>query len=532
MNQQQPPMIKTLNFDTKELLLEGVNTLADAVSSTLGPAGRTVMIEVLNGNPVLTKDGISVAEVIHLEDAIANAACQVLKQAARRTNDQSGDGTTTSTVLAQTILNEAMSGLKDRNPNAVKRGIEKATEHVIAELNEMKLPVQTDQEILNVAYISANGDESTAQLILQAIQAAGADGVITVESSSASTSSLSVVEGLELDRGMLNQNFVTTNKNTAVLESPYVLICDQKMTNNLLVPILEKVHPTGRPLLVIASDIEDNALKTMLVNKIKGAMETVAIKSPGFGTARQDYLADLAVLTGATVISDLTVSLKDVELHHLGSAVKTTSSFHNTVIQGEAKHKKNILNRINEIRDKVASTSGFEKESHQRRIASLSGGIAVIHVGGNSESEQKELLDRVEDSLNASRAAIASGIVPGGGVALINCNDSLLQFIMDEIKDEEEKFGAICVMIALRSPLEAILRNAGQPEDIVQQIIDSSDSSLGYDAKANQFGDMYSFGIIDPVAVTTSALRNAASVSAQLLLTDVSVTIKRQETNQ
>jgi chaperonin GroEL len=303
---------------------------------------------------------------------------------------------------------------------------------------------------------------------------------------------------------MLNQNFVTSTKNTAVLDSPYVLVVDQKLTNNLLVPILEKVHATGRPLLVIASEIEDNALKTMLVNKLKGAMETVAIKSPGFGTARQDYLADLAVLTGATVISDLTVSLKDVELHHLGSAVKTTSSFHNTVIQGEAKQKKNILNRINEI--------------------------AVIHVGGSSEVEQKELLDRVEDSLNASRAAIASGIVPGGGVALINCNDSLLQFIMDEISDEEEKFGAICVMIALRSPLEAILRNAGQPEDIVQQIIDSSDPNLGYDAANNKFGDMYASGIIDPVAVTTSAIRNAASVSAQLLLTDVSVTIKRQET--
>ena len=528
---QPVQMIKNVELDTKEMILEGVNTLADAVSSTLGPAGRTVMIEVLNAPPVLTKDGVSVAEQIHLEDPIANMACQVLKQAARRTNDQSGDGTTTSTVLAQTILNEALSGLDSRNPNSVKRGIEAATAHVIAELEEMKTPVQTDQEILNVAYISANGDEETAQLILQAIQAAGADGVITVESSSASTSSLSVVEGMEIDRGMLNQNFVTSTKNTAVLDSPYVLVVDQKVTNNLLVPILEKVHATGRPLLLISSEIEDNALKTMLVNKLKGAMETCAIKSPGFGTARQDYLADLAVLTGATVISDLTVGLKDVELGHLGTAVKTTSSFHNTVIQGEAKHKKNILIRINEIRDKVEHTSGFEKESHQRRIAALSGGIAVIYVGGSSETEQKELLDRVEDSLNASRAAIASGIVPGGGVALINCNDSLLQFIMDEISNEEEKFGAICVMIALRSPLEAILRNAGQPEDIVQQIIDSSDPALGYDAKNNQFGDMYSFGIIDPVQVTSSALQNAASVSAQLLLTDVSVTIKRQDNN-
>ena len=520
-------MIKVVDFETKELILEGVNTLANAVSSTLGPAGRTVMIEVLNANPVLTKDGVSVAEVIHLEDPVSNMAVQTLKQAARRTNDESGDGTTTSTVLAHAILNACMPSLGDRNPNAVKRGIERATAHVISELNEMKTSVSTDQEILNIATISANGDESTGKLILSAILSAGTDGVITVESTSASTSSLNIVDGMEVDRGMLNQNFVNTEKNTCVLDTPYVLISDEKITNNLLVPILERVHETGRPLLVISSDIEDNALKTMLVNKLKGAMQTCAIKAPGFGTARQDYLHDLATLTGATVISDITSSLKNVDLNHLGSAVKTTTGFNKTVIQGAPVHKKNILKRISEIRSQVNATSGFEREGHQRRIAALSGGIAVIYVGGHSEAEQKERLDRIEDALNASRAAIEWGIVPGGGIALINCIPSLLKWIMDEKLDKAEEFGAIAVMIALRSPLECIISNAGLDDDIVKAVIESSDESLGYDAKLNKFGDMYELGIIDPVQVTTSALQNASSVAAQLLLTDVSITIKR-----
>jgi len=520
-------MIKTVEFDTKEEILEGINTLANAVSSTLGPSGRTVMIEVLNGIPVLTKDGVSVSEVIHLEDPVANMAAQTLKQAARRTNDESGDGTTTSTVLAQSILNSCLPTLGNKNPNSVKRGIERATSFVIQVLERMKKIISTDQEILSIATISANGDEETGALILSAIQAAGTDGVITVESSTASLTSLSVVDGMEINRGMLNQNFVNTDKNTCMLDNPYVLISDQKVTNNLLVPILEKVHSTGRPLILISSDIEDNALKTMLVNKLKGAMETCAIKAPGFGTARQDYLKDLAVLTGAAVISDITIELKDVDLLHLGSATKTISGFNQTVIQGGAKHKKNILNRIKEIRAKVNATSGFEQEAHQRRIAALSGGIAVISVGGRSEAEQKEKLDRIEDALNASRAAIESGIIPGGGIALINCIPPLLKFIMDEKMDEAEEFGAIAVMIALRSPLECIISNAGLDDDIVNTVIESSDEALGYDAKNNTFGNMYALGIIDPVKVAKSALQNASSVAAQLLLTDVSITIKR-----
>ena len=512
--------------EARKSILKGVNTLADAVKVTLGPKGRNVVIQKPFGAPHITKDGVSVAREIELENAFENMGAQLVKEVAQKTNEDAGDGTTTATVLAQAVYREGAklvaAGL---NPMELKRGIELATNTLVAELKKLAQPVNTSEEIASVGTISANNDHEIGNLLASAMSKVGKEGVITIEDSKTADTTLEVVEGMQFDRGYISPYFVTNpDKMTTEYENPYILITDRKVSAMKdILPTLEKVHQAGRPLIIIAEDVDGEALTTLVVNKMRAGLRVAAIKAPGFGDRRKDILRDIAALTGGTVISDeLGMTLDSAELSHLGQASKIVISKDTTVIAEGLGDKQLVADRIATLRAQVAeSTSDYDKEKLQERLAKLAGGVAVIKVGASTEAELKEKKDRVEDALNATRAAVEEGIVVGGGSALLHAS-----VILDTLKgdNEEQNAGIKLVKRAVEEPLRQIAINAGVDGSvIINDVKKSGDRSFGYNARTEIFEDLIKAGVIDPVKVTRTALQNATSVSGLMLTTETMI---------
>ncbi|MGH7885313.1 MAG: chaperonin GroEL [Thermodesulfobacteriota bacterium] len=526
-------MAKQLLFDTeaRNKILTGVNKLARAVKATLGPRGRNVLIEKSFGAPVVTKDGVSVAKEIELEDKFENMGAQMVKEVASKTSDVAGDGTTTATILAQAIFREGIKLVAaGHDPMKLKRGIEKAVVVVVENIQKQSKQVKDRTEIAQVATVSANGDEGVGSIIADAMEKVGKDGVITVEEGRSLHTELEVVEGMQFDRGYLSPYFVTEpEKMTVELDDPCILLFDKKVTSMKdLVPLLEEVARSAKPLLIIAEDVEGEALATLVVNKIRGTLKVAAIKAPGFGDRRKAMLDDIAVLTGGQVISEEAgMKLENTKMADLGQAKRVVIDRDDTTIVGGNGTKKSIEARITQIKNQIEIASGeYDREKMQERLAKLAGGVAVIRVGAATETEMKEKKDRVEDALNATRAAVEEGIVPGGGVALVRAMIAVEKF---EGADSEEQAGVDIVKKALEEPLRGIAGNAGWDGSIVVENVKKSKGSHGFDAAKLEYTDLIAAGILDPAKVTRSAIQNAASVAGLLLTTEALIAEKPQE---
>ena len=520
-------MAKEIKFgeDARKKLEEGVNKLANTVKVTLGPKGRNVILDKKFGSPLITNDGVTIAREIEFEDAYENMGAQLVKEVATKTNDVAGDGTTTATILAQAIIREGLRNVAaGANPMILKKGIEKAVELAVEEIKGNSKIIENKEAIAQVASISAS-DENIGNLIADAMDKVGKDGVITVEEGKTMGTHLEVVEGMQFDRGYLSPYMVTdTDKMEAVLSNPYILITDKKISNiQEILTILEKIVQQGKKLLIIAEDIDGEALATLVVNKLRGTFEAVAVKAPGFGDRRKAMLADIAVLTGGTVISEeVGLDMKEATLDMLGTANTIKVSKENTTIVDGAGEEKEIKDRINQIKAQIEeSTSDFDIEKLQERLAKLSGGVAVIQVGAATESEMKERKLRIEDALNATRAAVEEGIVPGGGTALINIIPTIEKLI--EGLEGDEKTGATIIKRALEEPVRQIVENAGLEGSVVVEKLKASEPGMGFDALKGEYVDMLKAGIVDPTKVTRSALQNAASISALFLTTEAAV---------
>jgi chaperonin GroEL len=519
------------NTDARAALKRGVDALAQAVKVTLGPKGRNVVIDRKFGSPTVTKDGVTVAKEIELKDAIENMGAQMVKEVATKTSDLAGDGTTTATVLAQAIFREGLKNVTAGvNPMAIKRGIDKAVTKIVEELKSISTPTKGKKEIAQVGAISANNDEEIGNLIADAMEKVGKDGVITVEEAKGMETSLETVEGMQFDRGYLSPYFVTDpERMEAVLEDALILIHDKKISSMKdLLPILEKVAQMGRPLLIIAEEVEGEALATLVVNKLRGTLRVCSVKAPGFGDRRKAMLQDISVLTGGNVISEeVGFKLENAVVQDLGRAKRIVVDKDNTTIIDGAGEQDKIQGRINEIKVAIdKSTSDYDKEKLQERLAKLAGGVAVIHVGAATETEMKEKKARVEDALHATRAAVEEGIVAGGGVALVRVREKLKNW---KLEDTDEQIGVNIVFRALEVPLREIAENAGVEGSIVlEKVRSSKDPNYGYNAQTDQYEDLVEAGVIDPAKVTRTALQNAASI-ASLLLTTECVVVERKE---
>ena len=520
-------MAKKISYDleARTALKAGVDKLANAVKVTLGPKGRNVVLEKKFGAPTITKDGVTVAKEIELEDKLEDVGAQMVKEVASKTSDDAGDGTTTATVLAQALITEGLKNVTaGANPMSIKRGIDAAAVSVIASLQSQSKDLPDAEQIANVGSISANNDREIGEKIAEAMDKVGKDGVITVEESKTAETFLETVEGMQFDRGYLSPYFVTNSDNMeAELEDPYILIYDKKIANMKdLLPLLEKVVQTGKPVMIIAEDIEGEALATLVVNKLRGTFKVLAVKAPGFGDRRKAMLEDIAVLTGATVISeDAGYKLENATLEYLGTSKRVVSDKDNSTIVGGSGASDAIKGRINEIKVQIEKTSSdYDREKLQERLAKLAGGVAVINVGAATEVEMKEKKARVEDALHATRAAVEEGIIPGGGVALLRAIPAL-----DKVKvDEEEAVGVDIVRRALESPLRQICENAGVEPSIIAQAIREGKNDYGYDARTGEYVNMFKAGIIDPTKVARVAVENACSIAGMILTTEAAVT--------
>jgi chaperonin GroEL len=518
-------MAKKIQFDieARDGLKRGVDALADAVKVTLGPKGRNVIIGKSFGGPQVTKDGVSVAKEVELEDALENMGAQMVKEVASKTNDLAGDGTTTATILAQAIVKEGLKNVAaGANPMDLKRGIDKAVEAIVADLNKQAVEVgNSSEKIKQVASISANNDATIGELITAAFEKVGKEGVITVEEAKGTDTTVDIVEGMQFDRGYISPYFVTnSDKMEADMESPHILLYDKKIsTMKDLLPVLEPVAQSGKPLVVIAEDVDGEALATLVVNKLRGSLKIAAVKAPGFGDRRKAMLEDIAILTGGTVISeDRGFTLENATIDMLGTAEKVTIDKDNTTVVNGAGNKDDIKARVNQIKSQIeASTSDYDKEKLQERLAKLSGGVAVLYVGAASEVEMKEKKDRVDDALHATRAAVEEGIVSGGGVALLQALPNLSKL---KSENADEQTGVQIVAKAIESPLRTIVGNAGGEGSVVVAKVIEGENNFGYDAKTNTYGNMQEKGIIDPKKVTRIALENAASVAGMILTTE------------
>jgi len=517
-------MAKNIFFDTeaREKLKRGVDALADAVKVTLGPKGRNVILDKKFGAPTVTKDGVTVAKEIELKEPIENMGAQLVKEVASKTADAAGDGTTTATVLAQAIFNTGIKNVAaGANPMDLKRGIDKAVEAIVADLKKQSKKIQSSQEVAQVATISANNDHEIGKMIADAMDKVGKDGVITVEEAKGTETEVKIVEGMQFDRGYLSPYFVTNaDKMEADLDSPYILIYDKKISSmKELLPVLEQVVQTGKPLLIIAEDLDGEALATLVVNKIRGALKIAAVKAPGFGDRRKAMLEDIAALTGGTVISEERgYKLDNTTLDFLGTAEKIIVNKDNTTIVNGAGKKEDIKARINQIKAQVESTtSDYDKEKLQERLAKLSGGVAILYVGAATEVEMKEKKDRVDDALHATRAAVEEGVIPGGGVALIRASAAL-----DSLKltNEDQATGVQIIKTAIEAPLRTIVFNAGLEGSVIVQKVKEGTGDYGFNARDGKYENMFAAGILDPTKVTRLALENAASIAALLLTTE------------
>lgn len=512
--------------DARTRMLAGVDTLANAVKVTLGPKGRNVVLDKSFGAPRITKDGVSVAKEIELEDKFENMGAQMVKEVASKTNDVGGDGTTTATVLAQAIVKEgAKSVAAGMNPMDLKRGIDMAVEQVVAKLGSMSKVIQTNDEVAQVGTISANGEAEVGQMIAEAMEKVGNNGVITVEEAKSLETELEVVEGMQFDRGYLSPYFVTNSeKMVADLENPYILLIEKKLSNlQSMLPVLEAVVQSSRPLLIIAEDVEGEALATLVVNRLRAGLKVAAVKAPGFGDRRKAMLEDIAILTNGTVVSeDLGIKLENVTLDMLGSAKKVNITKENTVIVDGEGAADDIKGRVAQIQAQAEeTTSDYDREKLQERLAKLSGGVAVIRVGGATEVEVKERKDRVEDAMNATRAAVEEGIVAGGGTALLYASNAVSA---DAAANADQATGVEIVRRALQAPIRQIASNAGaEGSIIVGKLLEQADTNYGYDAQGEEYGDLVSKGIIDPTKVVRTALHNAASVASLLITTEAMV---------
>jgi len=511
--------------DARERMLRGVDILANAVKVTLGPKGRNVVIEKSFGAPRTTKDGVTVAKEIELEDRFENMGAQLLREVASKTNDEAGDGTTTATVLAQAIVREGMKRVAaGMNPMDLKRGIDKAVIEVVKDLKRKSKKVSTNEEIAQVGTISANGEKEIGAMIAKAMDKVGNEGVITVEEAKSLETELEIVEGMQFDRGYLSPYFITdADKMKAELEDPYILLHEKKLSSlQAMLPILEAVVQSSRPLLIIAEDIEGEALATLVVNKLRGGLKIAAVKAPGFGDRRKAMLEDIAVLTGATVISeDLGIKLENVTIDMLGTSKRISITKDDTTIVSGAGKKKDIEARVTQIRTQIEdTTSDYDREKLQERLAKLAGGVAVIKVGGATEVEVKEKKDRVDDALNSTRAAVEEGIIPGGGVALLRA----ARFIEIKGENDDQAAGVDIVRKALEAPIRQIVENAGAEGSIVVgKINDENKADFGFNAQTEEYVDMVEAGIIDPVKVVRTALQDAASIASLILTTEASV---------
>jgi chaperonin GroEL len=509
---------------------KGVDLLAEAVKATLGPRGRNVVIEKKFGAPSITKDGVTVAKEIELEDKFENLGAQLVREVASKTSDVAGDGTTTATVLAQAIFKEGMKNVTaGANPMNLKRGVDKATEEVVAQLKKMSREVQDRKEIAQVAAISANNDEAIGELIADAMEKVGKDGVITVEEAKGLETTLEVVEGMQFDRGYLSPYFVTDpDKMEANLEDPYILIHEKKISNlRDMLPLLEEVARTGKPLLVVAEDVEGEALATLVVNKLRGTLNACAVKAPGFGDRRKEMLKDIATLTGGQVISEeLGIKLENVKLSDMGKAKRIVVDKEHTTIIGGSGTTEAIEGRIKQIKTQIEkTTSDYDREKLQERLAKLVGGVAVIKVGAATETEMKEKKARVEDALNSTKAAVEEGTVPGGGVALLRTQKSLEELIkkMKEAHDEDEIIGVNIVKKAVEEPMRQIANNAGIEGSVIVEEAKKKKATEGFNAAKLEFDDMIQAGIVDPTKVVRSAIQNAASVAGLMITTECGV---------
>ena len=511
--------------DARQRMFRGVNILANAVKVTLGPKGRNVVLEKSFGAPTVTKDGVSVAKEIELKDKFENMGAQMVKEVASQTSDVAGDGTTTATVLAQCILKEGLKAVAaGMNPMDLKRGIDKAVSAAVEELKKLSKPCEDSKAIAQVGTISANSDESIGQIIAEAMEKVGKEGVITVEEGSGLENELEVVEGMQFDRGYLSPYFINNQQNmTAELEDPYILLHDKKISNvRDLLPVLEQVAKSGKPLLIIAEDVEGEALATLVVNTIRGIVKTCAVKAPGFGDRRKAMLQDIAILTGGTVISEeVGLSLEKASLDDLGRAKKVVVSKEETTIIDGAGKKEDIEARIKQIKVQIEeATSDYDKEKMQERVAKLAGGVAVIKVGAATEVEMKEKKARVEDALHATRAAVEEGVVPGGGVALVRALDGIKDLKGDNY---DQDVGINIARRALEEPLRQIVINAGEDGAVVLNKVREGSGNYGYNAATGEYGDMIEMGILDPTKVTRTALQNAASVAGLMITTEAMV---------
>lgn len=513
--------------DARVKMLKGVNVLADAVKVTLGPKGRNVILDKSFGAPTITKDGVSVAREIELEDKFENMGAQMVKEVASKANDAAGDGTTTATVLAQAIVNEGLKAVAaGMNPMDLKRGIDKAVSAVVSELKNLSKPCETSKEIEQVGTISANSDSIVGQLIAQAMEKVGKEGVITVEDGTGLDDELAVVEGMQFDRGYLSPYFINKPETATVeLDNPYILLVDKKVSNiRELLPILEGVAKAGKPLLIIAEDIEGEALATLVVNTMRGIVKVAAVKAPGFGDRRKAMLQDIAILTAGTVISEeIGMELEKATLEDLGQAKRVVINKDNTTIIDGVGDEAQIKGRVAQIRQQIEeSTSDYDKEKLQERVAKLAGGVAVIKVGAATEVEMKEKKDRVDDALHATRAAVEEGIVAGGGVALVRAATKVAATLKGD--NEEQDVGIKLALRAMEAPLRQIVTNAGEEASVVASAVKNGEGNFGYNAGTEQYGDMIEMGILDPTKVTRSALQFAASVAGLMITTECMVT--------
>ncbi|PSU81187.1 chaperonin GroEL [Photobacterium phosphoreum] len=517
--------------DARIKMLEGVNILADAVKVTLGPKGRNVVLDKSFGAPTITKDGVSVAREIELEDKFQNMGAQMVKEVASQANDAAGDGTTTATVLAQAIITEGLKAVAaGMNPMDLKRGIDKAVIAAVAELKALSVPCEDTKAIAQVGTISANSDATVGNLIAEAMEKVGRDGVITVEEGQALQDELDVVEGMQFDRGYLSPYFINNQEAGSVdLESPFILLVDKKVSNiRELLPALEGVAKASRPLLIVAEDVEGEALATLVVNNMRGIVKVAAVKAPGFGDRRKAMLQDIAVLTAGTVISEeIGLELEKVQLEDLGQAKRITITKETTIIIDGAGEETMIKGRVAQIRQQIEdATSDYDKEKLQERVAKLAGGVAVIKVGAATEVEMKEKKDRVQDALHATRAAVEEGVVAGGGVALIRAASKVTDLVGD---NEEQNVGIRVALRAMEAPLRQIVKNAGDEESVVANNVRAGEGNYGYNAATGEYGDMIAMGILDPTKVTRSALQFAASVAGLMITTEAMITDKASD---
>ena len=522
-------MAKQLLFDdqARQRMLRGVEKLADTVAVTMGPTGRNVILDKSFGGPTVTKDGVSVSKEIELEDPFENMGAKLVNEVASKTSDIAGDGTTTATVLARAIFKEGLRNITaGSNPTAIRRGIDRAAQAAIAHLGEMAKALTTKEEVANVGAISANNDRKIGELLADAMEKVGRDGVITVEEGKTAETTYSIVEGMQFDRGYLSPYFINrATEMDCYLEDAYILIFEKKISNlREMVPILEKISQTGKPLLIIAEDVDGEALTTLVINKLRGVLNIAAVKAPGFGDRRKAMLGDIAVLTAGTVISeDIGLKLENVELSQLGRAKQITIDKETTTIVEGAGKTAEIKTRINQLREQIEATeSDYDREKYQERLAKLTGGVAVISVGAATEAEMKQTKARVEDALHATRAAAEEGILPGGGVALLRCAEAV-----DNCRSAargDEKIGVDIVKRVLSYPICQIVNNSGMDGSVIADEVSQKPTNTGYDANAGKFVDMFKAGIVDPLKVVRTALENAASISGLMLTTETLIT--------